>query len=569
MRFIHGFRITDFRSIASCELAGIGDVVPIVGLNGSGKSNLLRALNLFFNDYIEGEDRLDLSRDFREPGRKAKKRISIEVDLSYGTGLRKEFEDALQEIAGGSSDITLRKVFSIDPVTGFVATEFSASPIGGEPTVLGPDEVRLAVRLLNAFRFRYIPNHVHPTVLLRQEEQSIRRMLFDRMGKSKALGSAEIQRIQSTAADLMRPIQRELTSATGEIRAVELATPEDWKDLVWAFGLRLQTAGGQTYEAILHGSGVQSVLAYNVLHSIDTSFSGSFGWRKGAIWAIEEPESFLHSSLQSALAQSFSNYADADRLQILLTTHSPAFLGSADDGIAVDKPANRNSEFSLVGRHELIRLAHRAGVAPFAHPLHTGPLKPMLLVEGKHDRELITRAFEVSDLVSPFEIIALEDLEETLTGGEDQIASYLANNLSAVRARPEASPIVVLLDWEVADRKIQRCNDVLKVHPTSKCVKWPEALKNAELSPRWVGIEAFLSTSLIEAVAPALGLTLTRPVPAGSESWKYDVQRADLSATKGALHELIRSRNKREDIEPLVASLPWVSSQLKDTPQLL
>jgi AAA15 family ATPase/GTPase len=53
MQFLTGVRISDFRSIADANIQGLGDIVPIVGLNGSGKGNLLRALSLFFSGEVE------------------------------------------------------------------------------------------------------------------------------------------------------------------------------------------------------------------------------------------------------------------------------------------------------------------------------------------------------------------------------------------------------------------------------------------------------------------------------------------------------------------------------------
>jgi AAA15 family ATPase/GTPase len=41
--------IENFRSLRTVEMRELWKYVPIVGLNSSGKSNVLRALNLFFN----------------------------------------------------------------------------------------------------------------------------------------------------------------------------------------------------------------------------------------------------------------------------------------------------------------------------------------------------------------------------------------------------------------------------------------------------------------------------------------------------------------------------------------
>ena len=88
-------------------------------------------------------------------------------------------------------------------------------------------------------------------------------MLFDRLGKSKSFGDEQIKRIETTAVELMGPILQELQTATGEVQGVELGTPESWKDLVWTFGLKLKGRQTDPFEASVHGSGIQSVLAYS------------------------------------------------------------------------------------------------------------------------------------------------------------------------------------------------------------------------------------------------------------------------------------------------------------------
>ncbi|MCB0293377.1 MAG: AAA family ATPase, partial [Calditrichaeota bacterium] len=50
MQIIKSIRICNFRSIDEVKLdVSAGDLCIIVGNNDAGKSNILRALNLFFN----------------------------------------------------------------------------------------------------------------------------------------------------------------------------------------------------------------------------------------------------------------------------------------------------------------------------------------------------------------------------------------------------------------------------------------------------------------------------------------------------------------------------------------
>lgn len=45
--------VENFRSLRRIEMIDLDEYVPIIGLNSSGKSNVLRALNLFFNAYLD------------------------------------------------------------------------------------------------------------------------------------------------------------------------------------------------------------------------------------------------------------------------------------------------------------------------------------------------------------------------------------------------------------------------------------------------------------------------------------------------------------------------------------
>lgn len=45
---IHGIRIYGFRSLRRVSIDAIDEYAPLIGLNGSGKSNVLRCLSLFF-----------------------------------------------------------------------------------------------------------------------------------------------------------------------------------------------------------------------------------------------------------------------------------------------------------------------------------------------------------------------------------------------------------------------------------------------------------------------------------------------------------------------------------------
>jgi predicted ATP-dependent endonuclease of OLD family len=83
LMFISRVAIKNFRSLTDVELE-LSNYTALVGLNDSGKSNLLRALNLFFNNQTDPDHPLNFQSDFSQHAkiveRKAKQ-IEIEIEF--------------------------------------------------------------------------------------------------------------------------------------------------------------------------------------------------------------------------------------------------------------------------------------------------------------------------------------------------------------------------------------------------------------------------------------------------------------------------------------------------------
>ncbi len=562
VQFIRSIRIKDFRSLSKVDLKDVDNIVPIIGANGSGKSNMLRALNLFFNGEVENGVALDLGRDFHDPEskRKSKKLIEVELEMHFGSDLRADLQLPITKLAGGNPVVTIRKQWFFDNVRK-PTTDLAFGAAGTEPVAVGAEDRALVERLLSSIRFRYISNHIHPTELLHDEEENIRRGLFRRLGKSPSFSADQIEKIRDAAGSLMGPISEELKTSSARVSNVELGTPKDWGELLWAFGLRMQTGNAAGREAVLHGSGIQSTLAYAVLHMLDTSLGSDFGWRRGAIWAVEEPESFLHADLQAQLAESLSRYSHSDRLQILFTTHNSAFLGVADSGVAVSMP-EIVSETTALPRAQLIDMASSSRVTPYAHPLHLGSIKPLLLVEGKDDRELLTRAYQDSEEPCPFEIRCMNDLEPSTTGGVEQIRTYLSSNRSALRARPDSAPVVVLLDHEVSQGNQGKIAKALEDHATSVCRVMPDTDRTVGLKGDVVGIEGYLSLEFYEEAAASIGLIVVRPNDVEAAGWELGVEKSEMGTRKQDIHKFLEERANPADIVGLTKLVPWISGLL-------
>lgn len=392
-----------------------------------------------------------------------------------------------------------------------------------------------------------------------QEEllRAVRRALKKQAGSN--VGFDALLTVMSEAAKgVVAPITNVLRESPGHVQGLEVATPGDWAEVVWSLALKLQSTGPRALDVALHGSGNQTFLMYVMTHFLDTRFSQEFGWHQATIWAIEEPESFLHADLKNQLASFLAKESVEGRFQVMLTTHELLFGSAADQRyeVIIADGATEATPRSVL---ELAERTLAAGVTPFVHPLNLTAPKPTLLVDGPFDVIYLTGAYALSARTSPWDIRSLEELDPAAGGsGKTLIRQYLQQNQGPLKARPGGSPVVVLLDWEDSEDERSAMQQLLDAHPASRAVIWPGDRTNPDLGESFRGIERYLSTELVRAVAqaaPDLGLVQT---PAG----KWEIMPQKKSATKKALTRAFQHRQQVDDVRLIIEALPWLESQL-------
>ena len=87
MKIIEKVEVSYFRSVYSLSLTKCEDVNILIGQNDAGKSNILKALNLFFNNETELTSPIefieDLSRSRSEEARAAKGKMTIWIKVTF------------------------------------------------------------------------------------------------------------------------------------------------------------------------------------------------------------------------------------------------------------------------------------------------------------------------------------------------------------------------------------------------------------------------------------------------------------------------------------------------------
>ena len=551
MRLISGVEISRFRSIEYLHLEQLSDLCSLVGPNNAGKSNVLRMLNLFFNDQTEPDVYLDFSRDFHMAGQSRKKKqisCSVSFTLPEHFRFRKGTESAQQFLH--SDTFTIRKTWG-------VGLEFEPSidiQRHGEQQYqsVDPRDVIKINQFLSVISFRYIPNRAVPAEVLRAESAAIQRELARRVANYGTTDSvkAMLAELSESAAKMVRPIAEQIRSLQVGVAELELDTPEDLASLVVLSIFRASVGTKGRVEDTALGAGVQAVLMFAVMHDlIDGAAFKNFGWKQAAVWAIEEPESALHHGLAVQLATLLRRYAFAMnwRFQILSTTHSPVFVESATSGYLVSlSQVTHSTSAKYMEPHRLATTTSDVtGFVPpgLAHFFHT-----LVVVEGPFDVKVLTRAAELLGMAGNVRFACPSQLDPNLTDGVDNVYEFVKRHRALAAERLPAYPLRALVDWD-ASAKLPSLRS--KLGQQGAMAFQPEAADD-RVGSTFKGIERFYPYEFLQ-LAESLGFVEI----AVSGNGTLVIDRDQLESAKGRLATLFCERATPTDCHHLAPALHW------------
>ena len=491
MKLISEIEIKGFRSIRNCKLEDLGDFTVFAGLNNSGKSNFLRALNAFFNEETDQGIWLDVDSDFFRPDLRKKKRKQISVSVKFSLPEHFKFRKGLEAVEEllAANEFTISKTWKrkdLFPTFYLQRKELSLED---------QQKIRHFLQLIN---FRYIPNRVHPIEVIQKEHQALRDVLIRRLGRRAREDEAAFSAIKETSKSMIKGLVKHLVEASPDVRSVRLATPTSWADMVFAFGYRLGEEGLEVDDSA-QGSGIQSLLMLETLYLIDRDYFQKFGWKQASIWAVEEPESSLHTSLEALVASYLSSIVSdpSSRLQVLSTTHSDLMLQHASKTVFVKKNDWETICEPIDNLREGLERLSRAGISRWVHPILHYPTDSLVLVEGKYDADFFTEAFMYIRPKRKIRVTYLEHLSGGgMTGGVDELLNYVKINAKAIKSRQNDAPVIVVLDWESA-RRVNQFQKSFSADEPFRVLAWPSTAFNIRLNRSFHGIERHFSDRMI------------------------------------------------------------------------
>ncbi|MEL6196001.1 MAG: AAA family ATPase [Myxococcota bacterium] len=308
---IERISIRNFRSIRSFRSSDLRDVNLFVGPNDAGKSNILRALDLFFNADRQTGIELNWQRDFcrfaETPKRKAPE-ISIELDLSPPP----TFKDRKK--------VRWKKSWRRNEQVRETLKYLDGKPIEGK------GKIRYFVR---AIRYDYVPAIKGPTFFA-----ELMSSLYDMLERTvahqvRAASSAFTETINTNTTAILEEIKERLGLDT----RIEL--PPDLRQLFGQLEFT-STSSSEPFSLLQRGDGVKVRHVPIVLRWLadQANFLSSPGKPKTAtIWGYEEPENNLELRKCFELANEFLDASGS--IQMFVTTHSPAMYSLGRDSESV------------------------------------------------------------------------------------------------------------------------------------------------------------------------------------------------------------------------------------------
>jgi hypothetical protein len=429
-------RIRGFRSIQDVEIDLQDNVNLFAGLNDHGKSNIFRAIHLFFRDQVEPGAILDYDRDVCRIRDKASKRIEIEIQFPSQLAHEKLLKSINRTQVQQTEVFAIRKVWTRQ-TGGFalrtdlvfyrdskkdkrVYTDSDYSGIGGEK-VIRPKTIGLfrdeLERLFRRFRIRYLPSST--TGKLFEEAGlalEVKRYLFDSYSKEqqfKELGKS-IKNLRVQFDDLVKTefgdkIAGQLAAVFPELQSANLQLPASDEELVFTRDLNVHR-NGKPVGISACGSGLQSILILETLKFLDSNISTRANdLSPVVIWLIEEPEAFLYEDLVRAVGKTLEEAAI--NFNVLATTHSRELVNSVtgcaswvslkNDGTSIPKTFDLGTEsgkfdFASYAAEQFGKSWLEIQYEKTAAELKSKKQKaPIIFVEGESDEILVKKLFAV------------------------------------------------------------------------------------------------------------------------------------------------------------------------------
>jgi len=333
----------------------------IVGANNAGKSNILGALRAFYEDIKWS------SEDFPKAGaadEEAWVELTFELDEQEWAGLADKYKEGVTD-----RGLSVRRYFASK------TRELKSSQSNIHAIVNGTPEKELFYGAKNigtakAGRLIYIPALTTPAEQMKTSGPSPLRDMLNFMLKRVVSGSAAYKELETAFSKLNNEARGDdgfLSKISGPINeaiahwgirfdmGVSSVSPGDITKNLVKHGFIDAMLGDTVFSLDRYGHGFQRSFLYELI-KLSPTFAESKNSEKKefdpdfTLILFEEPEAFLHPSQQENMAYHLRRLAAGAGQQVIITTHSPTFVGKASDDLCQIVRVQRGKGVSTVAQ---------------------------------------------------------------------------------------------------------------------------------------------------------------------------------------------------------------------------
>ncbi len=419
--------------------------MTLVGPNNSGKTNLLRALQVLFTGY---ENRYCYTRDSDLTFGAGRARTSITATFNGDeNGKNKKIYENIDELhslqgttrMGTQLTLTLYFTDTNTPVYSFFPN-VKRPQAGGQAAQYSRIHKSLVIGLLDQFSLHYVPSAKSVNQIY---DELVTPFLRHKISK---VMEPHIREIENALGEAAAALNDELAAANLSDFKASFSLPSESLEELFS-GFDFMISDPQKTPIYRKGMGIQT-----------TALLAAFRWitnqekdaGRTVVWLLEEPESYLHPNLAFNCNAILENLAE-DAI-VVKTTHSMAFVPQDPQYVC-------GTQMNSKGRTE-IRTFDSFNEAVAAIRISLGIkfgdfynlARYNVFVEGKTDREIFQWLLEVIP-IEAYKWPCLRDAKFEDFGGIPHLAGFLRATYEFIRSERAC---VAVVDGDEAGDKARR-----------------------------------------------------------------------------------------------------------------
>lgn len=432
MIIIEKIEINGFRSISKATI-NCKDMNVFAGENDTGKSNILKALNLFFNGETDFLIPFNFANDYSKFATKSKRKKNVDIKLTLKTNLD-SFKD---------KTVIWQKKFDKEGITD---DRFILGDRGKLENLKGTGNAAPLARALNRFSYYYIP-------ALKGKE--VMAYVLSKMGEVETGGLISEENLSQLNKDISQNTSDSLKTLAEKSHfyiETTMALPSSLKELWEKLQVNSKLDGTKQIIPITQrGDGIKSIYLPILLEWIQEQKEKNSTAKRAFFWGIDEPENSLEYRKAEEVAQNYWSLYCKPR-QIFITTHSSSFILPPDEHkdkcqiFSCSQDKEKKTILKNIGESLFIEntrdnlLEHLGLTLPIDQVKQLRELKeqneylkkiagqiarPTVIVEGVSDKIILMAAWEnlENDNPMPFDITPAGNKETG--GGSKYISSFL------------------------------------------------------------------------------------------------------------------------------------------------